>query len=433
MQYLNKNNKFIYLKLKEFFNFKRLFKIGLFLVIFRFILVLFQSNIKYITSPDFFVNLSPLKWGIVFFTIIISIGLLLLLMFIIHKQVKLFKADHSKIAYFLDLILKLFNCGIINLSILSIIGLILPSNYLIFGESLKDILSSSLLKRCYNIFSEIMGDKFPFTPIISQIELDKLETKASHSFLRNNKLEYPKIVRGFENWLYTNDGRKIFDGACGAAVSSLGHGNQRLANALIRGVENGTPYLSSAFFKNSLTEELCKELILSTDGKMSSVYLCGSGSEAAETSLKSARQFFVELGQTSRVNVIYREGSYHGNTLGALSVSGFPSRKATFLPLLNEFGYQISACNEYRQRLDGETDLEFVAKKRAELEEKFQELGPNTVMAVIIEPIVGAAQGCVTPVPGYLEAMRDVCHKHGALLIFDEVMCGMGRTGYMHA
>ena len=158
------------------------------------------------------------------------------------------------------------------------------------------------------------------------------------------------------------------------------------------------------------------------------------GSEAMEAVIKLSRQYFYENDkQTPRVNFIARWGSYHGNTTGALGISGHLARRAPYMPFLMNNVHHISPCYPYRQRKDGESDASFVARKAAELEEKFQELGPETVIGFIAEPIVGAAMGCVPSVPGYLKAMRDVCHKHGALFILDEVMCGMGRSGTLHA
>lgn len=261
----------------------------------------------------------------------------------------------------------------------------------------------------------------------------------------------PVIVSGKGNYLFTEDGRTIFDAATGAAVSGLGHGNERVRNAINNQLTTGVTYLASAFWGSSVAEDLCEELINGTGREMSRVYLTGSGmssrglfhsrnlhyslgSEAMEAALKLARQFFYESDkQTPRVNLIAREGSYHGNTLGALSVSGHVARRAPYLPFLMPNVHHIPACNAYRQRKEGESDPTFVARKVAELEAKFQELGPETVIAFVAEPIVGAALGCVPYVPGYLKAMRDVCHRHGALLIFDEVMCGLGRSGTLHA
>ncbi|KAK6585521.1 hypothetical protein PZA11_002248 [Diplocarpon coronariae] len=167
-------------------------------------------------------------------------------------------------------------------------------------------------------------------------------------------------------------------------------------------MNTGVPYLASTFWGSEIVEKLCKELIDGTDRKMARVYLTGSGSEAMGSSIKLSRQYFYENGkQTARVNYIAREHSYHDWSPG--------------------------------QRRVGETDVAFVARKAAELEAKFQELGPETIIAFIAEPVVGAGLGCVPSVPGYLKAMRDVCHRHGALFILDEVMSGMGRCGTLHA
>lgn len=153
-----------------------------------------------------------------------------------------------------------------------------------------------------------------------------------------------------------------------------------------------------------------------------------------EATVKLSRQYFYENDKTTaRVNFIAREGSYHGNTIGALGISGHVARRTPYESFLMKNVHRVSACNAYRQREDGESDESFVARKAAELEAKFQHLGPETVIGFICEPVVGAALGCVPSVPGYLKAMRDVCHKHGALFILDEVMSGMGRCGTLHA
>lgn len=168
---------------------------------------------------------------------------------------------------------------------------------------------------------------------------------------------------------------------------------------------------------------------------MCKVYLTGSGSEATEAALKLARLYFfyLENKNTSRVNFIFRDRSYHGNTLGGLSVSGFSARKEPYYPLLINNVHQISSCYSYRQLKDNESHSDLVIRKVAELESKIQELGPETVIAFIAEPVVGAALGCAPAVPGYFKAMKSVCDKYGILFIADEVMCGMGRTGSLHA
>lgn len=157
------------------------------------------------------------------------------------------------------------------------------------------------------------------------------------------------------------------------------------------------------------------------------------GSEAVEAAIKLAREYFVWKGEPRRVSFIAREDSYHGITIGSLSISGHRARRANFEDILLPNVYRIPACNVYRQRLPGEPNAAFIARKAAELEEAFQAAGPGTVAAFIAEPVVGAALGCVPAPPGYFKAMKATCERHGALLVLDEVMCGMGRTGTLHA
>ena len=255
-----------------------------------------------------------------------------------------------------------------------------------------------------------------------------------HSLHRDLNKDYVEIVHGEGNYLHTRDGRMVFDASSGAAVSCLGHGNQDVIRAISQQLATGTPYLASAFWASKVVEDLCDELIHGTDDKLAKAYLTGSGSEAMEAAIKLARQYFYEVDeQTPRVNFIARERSYHGNTFGALGVSGFRARRAPYEPFLMKNVHHISPCYPYRLRNEGESDDEFVYRQAAELEKKFQELGPKTVIGFIAEPVVGAALGCVPYVPGYLHAMQEVCHRHGALFILDEVMCGMGRTGTLHA
>lgn len=158
------------------------------------------------------------------------------------------------------------------------------------------------------------------------------------------------------------------------------------------------------------------------------------GSEAIEAAMKLARQYFYEDNKESpRVNFIARESSYHGNTIGALSISGHRARRALYEAFLMKHIHRISACYIYRQRQERESDALFIARKAVELEAKFKELGPDTVIGFIYEPVVGAALGYVLSVPGYLAAMRDICHKYSALFILDKVMSGIGRCGTLHA
>src|SRR5262249_61514418 len=156
------------------------------------------------------------------------------------------------------------------------------------------------------------------------------------------------------------------------------------------------------------------------------------GSEAIEAALKMARQYFVEKGEAQRRNIIARRQSYHGNTLGALATGGNEWRRAQFRPLLIET-HHIDPCFAYRFREPGESDAAYAARAAQAVEDKILELGPDTVIAFVAETVVGATSGAVPPVADYFKRIRAICDKYGVLLILDEVMSGMGRTGTLHA
>ncbi|GAB7353996.1 hypothetical protein MBLNU459_g4589t1 [Dothideomycetes sp. NU459] len=252
-----------------------------------------------------------------------------------------------------------------------------------------------------------------------------------HRSLHNDPL---KVVGAQGNYLHLSNGQKILDATGGAAVSCLGHGNERVKQAIMEQM-NQVSYCHSLFFATAGIEELAQTLVDSTGGEMTRAFVVSSGSEAMEAAVKLARQYFTESrpAQPERTKFIARKESYHGCTLGALSVSGHVTRRALFEPMLSKNTSHVSACNTYRGLAQGESAEQYVARLAQELDDEFQRLGPDTVCAFVAEPVVGAALGCVPSVPGYFKAMRAVCDKYGALLILDEVMSGIGRTGYMHA
>ncbi|EGS21550.1 aminotransferase-like protein [Thermochaetoides thermophila DSM 1495] len=258
--------------------------------------------------------------------------------------------------------------------------------------------------------------------------------KESAVLQRDLSYDFALLARGEGNYLVLEDGRKIFDGSGGAAVGCLGWGNQRVAEAVMKQVL-AIPYCATVFYTTGVQEELCCYLVESTKGHMGRAYIVNSGSEAMEAAVKLARQYFLELtpSQPQRTRFISRRQSYHGITLGALAVGGHDYRRAKFEPLLMKNATRVSPCNAYRGKNPGETDEDYVARLAKELDDEFQTVGPDTVCAFIAEPVVGAALGCMPAVPGYFKAVAEVCRKYGALLIFDEVMCGMGRTGTLHA
>ncbi|KAG9829092.1 PLP-dependent transferase, partial [Aureobasidium melanogenum] len=242
------------------------------------------------------------------------------------------------------------------------------------------------------------------------------------------------VVGASGNYLHLADGGKLLDATGGAAVSCLGHGHKRVKEAIISQLDV-VSYVHSATFATEAAEMLAKELVESTDGAMSKAYIVSSGSEAMEAALKLARQHYLESkpSQPQRTKFIARHESYHGTTLGALSTSGHKARRAPYEPMLLPNMSRVSACNAYRGMKESETEAGYVDRLAKELEDEFQRLGPETVCAFVAEPVVGAALGCVPAVKGYFQAVRTICDKYGVLLILDEVMCGMGRTGTMHA
>ena len=242
---------------------------------------------------------------------------------------------------------------------------------------------------------------------------------------------YPVAVRGEGIHIWDATGKQYIDASGGAAVSCLGHGHRDVLAAMHAQLDK-LAYTHTSFFTTQVAEELGEDLVTHGPPGTSHVYFVSGGSEAVEAALKMARQYFVEIGQPERRHFIARKQSYHGNTLGALAVGGNEWRRKQFAPLLIQT-HHVSACFEYRGKLADETPLQYGERLARELEAKVQELGPKTVIAFIAETVGGATAGCTPPVEGYFKRIREVCDRHGVLLILDEVMCGMGRTGTLHA
>jgi adenosylmethionine-8-amino-7-oxononanoate aminotransferase len=249
---------------------------------------------------------------------------------------------------------------------------------------------------------------------------------------RSSRSAPPVAVSAQGSWITQADGRRMLDACGGAAVSCLGHGHPRVVEA-IRRQAGQLDYVHSGAFSNEAAEELAEVLVGHEPGGLAGAYFVSSGSEAMEAALKLARQYFLERGQAQRQRFIARRQSYHGNTLGALAVGGNALRRAPYAPLLADAFSHVSPAYAYRGQQAGEGEAAYAARLAAELEAEFQRLGPDTVAAFIAEPVVGATLGCVAAPDGYFRAVREVCDRHGALLILDEVMCGMGRTGTLHA
>ncbi|HSI40051.1 MAG TPA: aspartate aminotransferase family protein [Xanthobacteraceae bacterium] len=255
----------------------------------------------------------------------------------------------------------------------------------------------------------------------------------SYILHRSLGVELPVAVKGDGCTIVDADGKRYLDACGGAAVSCLGHSRPDIYKAIADQM-NALAYVHSGAFSNAAAEELAEFLITRSPqgfGTGRALYL-GSGSEAMEAALKLARQYHLENGQPERHRIIARNMAYHGNTLAALAVGGHAQRRKPYQPLLMEVG-RIPACYAYRLQEPGESDEAFGRRMADALEAEIQRLGPETVAAFVFEPVSGATLGTVPPAPGYVRRLREICDRHGVLMIADEVMCGMGRTGTLFA
>jgi adenosylmethionine-8-amino-7-oxononanoate aminotransferase len=253
----------------------------------------------------------------------------------------------------------------------------------------------------------------------------------SHVFPRHCRADQPIAVGGEGCYLIDSTGKRYLDGSGGAAVSCLGHGDAEVTRA-IKDQLDRLAFAHTGFFTSEPAEALADLLIEHAPGGLDRVYFVSGGSEATEAAIKLARQYFVETGQPQRGRLIARRQSYHGNTLGALSAGGNAWRRQQFAPLLLDVSH-IAPCYAYRDRRPDESAEAYGHRVAQELEDEILRLGPETVMAFMAEPVVGATAGAVPAVPGYFRRIREICDRYGVLLILDEVMCGMGRTGHLFA
>ena len=253
----------------------------------------------------------------------------------------------------------------------------------------------------------------------------------SHVFPRSMKTAPPIAVAGDGCYIIDSTGKRYLDGSGGAAVSCLGHDHPAVIEA-VRSQIGKLAFAHTGFFTSEPAESLASLLAAEAPEGIDHVYFVSGGSEAVEAAIKLARQYFVERGMPERKHLIARRQSYHGNTLGALAAGGNEWRRQAFAPLLVETSH-IAPCYAYREMRDGESERGFGQRVADELETEIQRLGPDNVMAFVAEPVVGATLGAVPATQGYFARIREICDRHGVLLILDEVMCGMGRTGYLFA
>jgi adenosylmethionine-8-amino-7-oxononanoate aminotransferase len=253
----------------------------------------------------------------------------------------------------------------------------------------------------------------------------------THIVHRSLRATPPMAAGGEGVWLIDAQGRRYLDASGGAAVSCLGHGQADVLAAMHRQIDQ-LAYAHTGFFTSEVAETLADHLAAHAPEGLGNVYFVSGGSEAMEAALKLARQHFVEIGQPERTRFIGRRQSYHGNTLGALAVGGNEWRRQQFAPLLADV-LRVSACYAYRDQRRGESEAQYTQRLLDELEATIDSAGAQRIIGFCAEPVVGATLGAVPPTAGYFKGVRDICSHHGILFIADEVMCGMGRTGTLHA
>jgi adenosylmethionine-8-amino-7-oxononanoate aminotransferase len=253
----------------------------------------------------------------------------------------------------------------------------------------------------------------------------------THVLHRSIGQSYPVAASGQGVFIRDSAGNDYIDASGGAAVSCLGHSHPDVLAAMHVQLDR-LAYAHTSFFTSAAAEELADDLVAHAPDGIGHVFFVSGGSEAIEASLKLARQYFVERGEPQRRAIVARRQSYHGITLGALAVGGREFQRAQFAPLLIET-HHVSPVYAYRERRADETPQAYGERLAQELDDKIAALGGDNVMAFVAETVVGATLGAVSAVHGYFARVREICDRHGILLILDEVMCGMGRTGTLHA
>jgi adenosylmethionine-8-amino-7-oxononanoate aminotransferase len=254
----------------------------------------------------------------------------------------------------------------------------------------------------------------------------------SRVFHRSLVHEFPEARAAKGAYITDATGKQYFDASGGAAVSCLGHGHPKIIAAITHQLER-MAFAHTSFFTNEPAERLAEILSAKAPGGEWRIYYLSGGSEANEAALKLARQLHVERGESGRDTFVSRRFSYHGNTLGALSVGGRTAHLPTFGAILLPNVRKIDPCFAYRWKEEGESESDYGLRAARALEREIEDLGEGRAIAFIAETVVGATLGAVPPVPGYFKEIRRICDRHGLFMILDEVMCGMGRCGTLFA
>ena len=229
------------------------------------------------------------------------------------------------------------------------------------------------------------------------------------------------IVSGSGISFTLESGKVIIDASSGPSVSILGHHQPEVTAAIVKQLDRIGYIYSGSKHTCDVAEELASEILSGSPGGLVKAIFVNSGSEATDAALKLATQYWCELGETTRVNFIARKQSYHGNTIGALSVSGHESRRAYYQPWMAHNVTFVDPCFAYRAKLNGEDDEQYVIRLKEQLEDEILRLGPSSVAGFVAETVSGTTLGCLPATPGYFNAVREVCDKYGVLLILDEL------------
>lgn len=247
-----------------------------------------------------------------------------------------------------------------------------------------------------------------------------------HIFYRNPSKFYPTVDRGEGVYIYDRSGKRYIDGSGGAVVVSIGHNVPEIHDAIVKQASK-IAFTHGTHFTSDAAVALAERIIALSPAPLSRVYFLSGGSEAVETAIKMARQYQVDRGSPSKYKVISRWTSYHGNTLGALALGGHTGRRRYYQPLIQHTPH-IVPCYCYRCPFGLRAET-CGCECADDLEKTILYEGPDAVSAFIVEPVVGATAGALVPKDGYFQRVREICDRYDVLLIADEVMTGVGRTG----